>query len=284
MRMLIVCTLVALLVLGCAVALLYLGQRQMVYFPAVTRAQAEETDFSIVSQGVTLRGWTVNPGQRRAIVYFGGNAERVEASRAEFARWFPDATTYLLAYRGYGASEGAPSEAALAADAVALHDHVRKAHPDGRISAIGRSLGSGVASRLAAQRPIDRLVLVTPFASLADVARAHYPLMPVGLLLRERYETTRHLQGYDGQVLLIQAGRDRIVPASTTARLLRSLEPRAELVMLEDADHNDISSYPTYWQEMTAFLRSAGASRDQRDDGARASTEERSQPPPQNAP
>ena len=55
---------------------------------------------------VRLNGWLVNPGQPRAVVYFGGNAERIEAMRDEFARWFPDSSVYLVPYRGFGASEG----------------------------------------------------------------------------------------------------------------------------------------------------------------------------------
>ena len=127
---------------------------------------------------MTLRGWKLNPGKSGALLYFGGNAERLDASRDEFARLFPDRTVYLLSYRGYGASEGQPGEAALFGDALALYDAARARHPRRRYAVIGRSLGSGVASYLASQRPVERLALVTPFDSLAEVAQAHYPVVP----------------------------------------------------------------------------------------------------------
>ena len=129
---------------------LHAQQREMIYYGGFTAADPATTDFELKRQGATLRGWVVNPGGRTPILYFGGNAERSEANREDFARLFPGRSVYLLAYRGYGASDGAPSEAAIVGDAVALFDHVQARHPGEPISAVGRSLGSGVASQLAA--------------------------------------------------------------------------------------------------------------------------------------
>nr|CCP38685.1 Abhydrolase domain-containing protein 13 [Xanthomonas translucens pv. translucens DSM 18974] len=162
---------------------------------------------------------------------------------------------YLLAYRGYGASDGTPNEAALIGDALALYDHVRAAQPQAEIAVLGRSLGSGVASQLAARRPLARLVLVTPFDSLVAAAQAHYPWAPVRWLLRDRYDSASALRTYRGPLLVLRAGRDQVVPAASTQRLLDALPQAPTLVALPHAGHNDISADPRYAQALRAFLR-----------------------------
>jgi len=246
---------------GVTVALVYLGlcawmyakQRDFVYFPQVTRVDAHETNFELRRDGVTLRGWLVNAGRPGAVLYFGGNAERIELSRDEFANWFPDSSIYLLAYRGYGASDGSPAEADLFADALALFDHVRARHA-GPIAVVGRSLGSGVASYVASQRPVDRLALVTPFDSLANVASTHYPWLPVRWLSSERYESTRHLAGYTGPILVVRAGRDEVIPSSSTDRLINALALPPKVIVLPEADHNTIGEDPRFGAALRDFV------------------------------
>lgn len=251
-----------LVVIG-AIALVYLGlcgwmyakQRELMYFPRFSHVDPGQTDFELRRDGVTLRGWVVNPGQPGAVVYFGGNAESIEGMREEFAQWFPDSSTYLVAYRGFGASEGTPDEQALFADALAVFDQVQARHPDAAIAVIGRSLGSGVASYLASQRPVARLALVTPFDSLANVVQTHYPWLPVRKLLKDRYESTRYLARYHEPVLVIRAGRDEVIPAANTDRLIASLAKPPQVIALPAADHNTIGDDPAYGAALIGFLK-----------------------------
>ena len=236
-------------------ALLHFKQRDLVYYPAATTVPSSATDFKLVREGVTLRGWRLNPGKDRALIYFGGNAERLEASREEFARLFPDRTIYLLSYRGYGASEGRHSETVLFGDALALYDDVQASQPSASIAVIGRSLGSGIASYLASQRPVEKLVLVTPFDSLAEVAQAHYPMFPVRLLIRDRYSSTEYLPRYQGPVLVLRGGRDEVIPPANTDRLLAALTRKPRVIDFPQAGHNDISQDPGYAEALRDFLR-----------------------------
>ena len=235
-------------------ALLFFKQRELIYYPGETQIAVQETDFSLVHDGVTLRGWRLNPGKPRAVIYFGGNAERLEMSRAEFSGLFPDRTVYLVSYRGYGASEGKPGQAALFGDALALYDEVSEQHP-AAIAVVGRSLGSGVASYVASRRPVERLALVTPFDSLAAVAQSHYPMFPVRWFVRDSYDSARHLARYRGPLLVLRAGRDEVIPPANTDKLLASLASRPQVIDFPQAGHNDISDDPRYAAALRDFLR-----------------------------
>lgn len=238
-------------------ALLYLQQRRLIYYPQFTRLAADQTDFAISRPDAVLRGWTVNPGHRDAVLYFGGNAEAVEANRGVLAQWLPSRSVYLVAHRGYGASDGEPSEAALLADALAVFDDIAGRHTGGDVAVIGRSLGSGVATYVAAERPVRNLVLVTPFDSLAAVAQSHYPAFPVRLLLKDRYDSVARLPGHHGKLLVLRAGRDAVVPPPHTDRLLAAYKGQAQVVDFPHAGHDDLSSDPSYWPAIRAFLAPA---------------------------
>ena len=236
-------------------AYLYFNQRALLYYPRFTRMAASQTNFSLVRDGVTLRGWVVSPNQSRVILYFGGNGEAIQQNRSSFAQWLPGHTVYLLAYRGYGASDGAPEEALLFADALALYDHVHTAQPDLPIAVIGRSLGSGVASYLASKRPVSRLGLVTPFDSMVEVAQGHYPWLPVRALVKDRYESDQYLAEYRGPVLIIRAGHDEIVGRARTQGLIDALPTPPKVLELPNAWHNTVQDFAGYSQALETFFQ-----------------------------
>lgn len=238
-----------------ACALFWFKQRSLLYFPAATRVDASQTDFALPRPDATLRGWIVQPQRPDPILYFGGNAEAVQSNRDDFARWFPQRSVYLLAYRGYGASDGNASQDALYADALALYDDVRKRHPGQRISVVGRSLGSGMATYVAAHRPVNGLVLVTPFDSIQAVGQTHFPWLPVRWLLQDRYPSLQWLPRHHGPLLVVRAGRDNVIPGINTQRLIDSASTPPQLLELPRADHNDVHLQPEYGPALAAFLR-----------------------------
>lgn len=251
-NVLIIIAVLVLLAYAGACWFLYARQREMIYYGWATTVDAAGTDFELKRPDAVLRGWVVNAGKPAPVLYFGGNAERIEANREAFARMFPERSVYLVAYRGFGASSGEPDEAALVGDALALFDHVRSAHPGQPVSVIGRSLGSGVASQLAAQRPVAALTLVTPFDSMVATAQSHYPIFPVDWLLTERYDSVKALQTARRPLLIVRAGRDDVVPPANTDRLISALAShKPRVVMIESADHNDIASHPEYHQALS---------------------------------
>lgn len=237
-------------------AWLFVQQRQLIYHPGFTRVPATSTDFSIVRDGVALRGWCVRGERPDAIVYFGGNAESLLPVRERLDTLFPQHAIYLVAYRGYGASDGTPSERAIAADARLLLDTVRARHRCGTVSVVGRSLGAGVAARLASERTVDRLALITPFDRLATVAQSHMPWIPARWLLRERYDAARAVARLRIPVLVAIAGRDAVVPNASTHALIEALPRPPDVVRIPDATHDDIVAAPAFEHALQAFIGS----------------------------
>jgi pimeloyl-ACP methyl ester carboxylesterase len=223
--------------------LLFLMQRSLIYFPPRGSAAVETERLRVADATLVIAVRRANgPG---ALLYFGGNAEDVAWSLPQLAQTFPERSLYLPYYRGYGESTGKPSEAALHADALALFDRVYPEHPD--VLVMGRSLGSGVAARLATLRPVTRLLLVTPFDSLLRVAQRHYRIFPIGWLLRDTYETWRWAPQIDAPTLLLAAEHDAIVSLAQTRTLLSRFRPGiATLRIVPGADHDSISASPEY--------------------------------------
>jgi len=157
-------------------------------------------------------------------------------------------------YRGYGGSTGTPSEAALKQDAVALFDKVHAEHPN--IALVGRSLGTGVAIHLASQRPASRLILVTPYNSIVEIAAAQFPWIPVKWFLLDKYESWRYAPQIRIPTLLLAAEYDEVIPAASTDALSTHFTKGvASLVIVPGVMHNTISASPKYLEFIRAALQ-----------------------------
>jgi uncharacterized protein len=226
-------------------AAMFVFQRSLIYFPQPRFAASAERTVTLQVGGETVRVSVRPRDGPRAVVYFGGSAEDVSRSLPELTDAFPGHTLYLLHYRGYGGSSGSPSESALFSDGLALMDHALAGHP--QVTVFGRSLGSAVAVHVASRRPTARLVLVTPFDSLLDVAAAHYPWVPSRWLLRDRYESWRDAPRVTAPTSIIAAEFDEVIPRSSTERLLgRFGAGIATLRVIPATYHNTVSNSPRY--------------------------------------
>ena len=121
-------------------------------------------------------------------------------------------------------------------------------------SAFGRSLGSGVAVQLAADRRVRAVVLVTPFNNLVAVAGRHYPYLPVSLMLKHRFESDTRAATIDAPLLAVIAGRDEVIPPAHAEALLAAWRgPKREL-RFATATHNDVQDFEGYWKSINTFL------------------------------
>jgi pimeloyl-ACP methyl ester carboxylesterase len=226
-------------------------------FPAVEELELRAAD------GTRVHAWQVRAAADAPLVlYFGGNAEEVswmlDMVGDPRAGATPGVSWLLLDYRGYGASEGAPSESALVSDARMLFDHARAQAAGGTgtrpIFAFGRSLGSGVAVALAASRPLAGVVLVTPFDSAVAVAKHYYPYLPVGWMLRHRFESIAHAPRLRTPLLCAIAERDEVIPPVHSERLFAAWGGPKRRLLLPAATHND-GDGPDLWNAVRDFLR-----------------------------
>ena len=244
----------ALLVYVGLCAALFFFQRSLIYFPQPRSPGSNVATIALQADGHEVLVTTRAHAGPDALVYFGGNAEDVSWNLPDLSRAFPEHAIYLMHYRGYGGSGGAPSEAALFADALALFDRVHAQHPN--VVAIGRSLGTGVAVHLASVRPVQRLVLVTPYDSLADIAAGRFPMFPVRWMLRDRFESRTYAAKVSAPTLLIGAEHDEVVPLRSAKLLVTRFRPGvARLVVLPGTGHNTVSDHPRYLPLLRGTLR-----------------------------
>jgi len=234
------------------VLLAWVLQRRMIYLPITGSVPPAEAFFPEVTEvefttedGVPLGGWFVpaeGESDETAVLVFNGNAGD-RSFRSPLASVLSRAglAVMLFDYRGYGGNPGRPSESGLIADGraaracLAAQPGVR---PE-RIVFFGESLGCAVAVAVAAERSPAALVLRSPFASMVSLGRRHYPYLPVGLLLRDRFPSRRRIARVTCPVLVVAGDRDAIVPPRESAKLYEAAPEPKRLVVVPGADHND---------------------------------------------
>jgi fermentation-respiration switch protein FrsA (DUF1100 family) len=242
--------LVLLVVVIALLAAVWVLQRRLIYFPdsiipsaGSVLPGAQEITLR-TEDGLALGAWHLPPtGADRGItvLVMPGNAGS-RALRAPLVNRLAAVgfAVLLLDYRGYGGNPGSPSENGLITDARAgrayLADH---GVPAERLIYFGESLGAAVATRLAVEQPPGGLVLRSPFSSLAAVGSRHYPLLPVRLLLRDRFPVAELISQVRVPVVVVYGTADTIVPPAQSAAVAAAAGGPARAVPVIGADHND---------------------------------------------
>jgi len=244
-------------------AAIYFGQGAMIFpagqvgAPDPLPARAERLELAAAT-GERLHGVHIPParrsGERLLILGFGGNGWNGQSVAVFLAELFPEADVIVFHYRGYAPSQGTPGAAALVEDAPLILDFARRRLRPTRTVLVGFSIGSGIAASLAAHRPVDGAILVTPFDSLGRVAADQYPWLPVRLLFRHRMEPAADLAGNATPVALIAGGRDRLIPAARTQPLRLAVPNLVFDRTIEDAGHNDIYRHPAFREAIREAL------------------------------
>jgi uncharacterized protein len=234
------------------VALLYLAQRSLLYFPDPRRLdpagaglrQAEELTLQS-ADGVHVRAWHVPPREGLPVViYFQGNGGGLDLRADRFRKLTADGTGLLaLNYRGYGGSGGSPSEAGIILDANAAYEFAAERYGADRIVLWGESLGTGVAVALAAERPVARIILESPYTSVAAVAASIYWFVPVHYLLKDSFRSDERIFKVTVPVLVVHGARDSIVPIRFGERLYELIRGPKQFIRLPNAGHNDHESF-----------------------------------------
>lgn len=191
------------------------------------------------------------------LVFLHGNGENLETLRVSGAlAAFSELGLPSLAvdYPGYGLSEGSPSEPRLVASALAAIAWLERRCPERAVALVGWSLGAAVALQAAARVPVDRVVAMSPWTSLAEIGREHFPGWLVGLFARETYDSLSVAPGLEMPVLVLHGERDSIIPVEHGRRVAAAL-PDARWVPVPGHGHNDLLGASVVWEKMRRFLR-----------------------------
>ena len=242
----------AVLAYGGLMALMYVFQRALMYFPDTVRtppaqaglAQAEEVTLT-TSDGERLIAWTVAPHDDKPVMlYFHGNGGALNLRVSRFA-WVVAGGYGLVAlsYRGYGGSTGKPSEDGLIRDARAAYDFAVVRYPARRLVPWGESLGTAVAIALAAERDVGGLILDAPFTSAADIGAAAFPFAPVRWLIKDAYRSDRRIAHVHAPLLVMHGERDAVVPIAFGERLFKLANEPKRMVRFPDANHVDLDDH-----------------------------------------
>ncbi len=259
-------------VLGLLYAGLVFGESRFIYFPArgLTTTPADAgLDFVDVhfnaEDSERLHGWWV-PGQdnQATLLWFHGNAGNL-SNRVELLELFHDELgvgVFMFDYRGYGRSEGQPSEAGLYADARAALEATQmhaEVQPD-EIVVVGQSLGAAVAVELASTYSVRGVVLEAAFTSIPDMARHHYPFLPVWPLLKTSFDSEARISNIDAPLLMIHGADDDIVPFDMGRELFEAAREPKEFSLVGGAGHNDVYLTADYIATLRSFLDTLEAS------------------------
>jgi len=243
---------------------LYFKQESLLFFPQRLPADYQfdlpgVTEKRIPVDGATLSALHFRQAHAKGLIFFlhgnGGSLQNWLTSTEFYQRNGYD--LFMIDYRGYGKSSGKiSSEAQLHADVLAAWKHVEKEYAGRKRVIYGRSLGTGLATALASRLTTgdaSLLVLVSPYASLQQIAAEQYPWVP-GFIMRYPMRTDRWLPNVEIPTLILHGERDEMIPV-LHAKKLEALKPDAEVTILPDAGHHDIHMYPEYIETLEKRLR-----------------------------
>jgi pimeloyl-ACP methyl ester carboxylesterase len=256
----------AALALAVVLALAWLAQRRLLYFPD----RSELAGATSAARRLGLEPWTDGTGAfagwlsrhpggapvARAVVLHGNAGQALDRTYLRDvlqAPGLPPLDVLLLEYPGYGPRAGSPTEAGVVAAVTAAIDQLGPGLP---VLVVGESLGSAAAALAAAERPgVAGLLLVTPVASVTSLARRHYPFAPA-FLVRDPYRADRALPRYPGPVAFLVAGRDEVAPPDLARALFAARSGPKRLWEEPRATHNTLRYRPgdPLWAEVTDFL------------------------------
>ena len=215
-----------LIILGYAFLLifLYFYQRNLMYHPNENNYFDDQLSVYVekvninTSDNIELLGWYHEKDLKKykTIVFFHGNAGSLE-NRIHKLNHFRDMDVnfLIIAWRGFSGNKGKPSEKGLYEDGKsAINWLLDKGVEEKDIVIYGESLGTGVATHLSQNRNFGGLILETPFTSMIDAAKEFYPYIPVGLLLKDKFENKKKVRNINSPILIMHGELDQIVPFS----------------------------------------------------------------------
>ncbi|MFD0797788.1 alpha/beta hydrolase [Maribacter chungangensis] len=244
--------------------MLYFLQEKLIFLPSrlpqdyVYSFALPHQEFNLTTEdGAVLNGLHFkNSNSKGVLVYFHGNAG--DLSRwGEIVLYFVEKEydVIIMDYRTYGKSTGKLSPQALFDDAQLFYEYALEQYDEHRITLYGRSLGTGIATKLAATNNPKQLVLETPFYSLLDVAKSMFPILPVSLFLKYTLPSFEFMQDVSCPITIFHGTSDSVVPYESGEKLFKAIpHGRKTFFTIEEGDHNNLISFPQYHEGINKVL------------------------------
>lgn len=216
------------------------------------------TELNIKAAGdrnINIIQFASGESSKGVVLYFHGNMRNIERY-AGFAPLFTkhQYDVWMIDYPGFGKSTGKATEKRMCNDALMLYELAEKKFTRQNIIVYGKSLGTGIASYVAANRPCKKLMLETPYYSMKDLARHYLFLFPVNLLLKYTLPTYKNLKHTTAPVTLFHGTKDEVIPYKQSLKLLAD-HPTVELVTIENARHNNLAQFPAFVKKLDSLFQ-----------------------------
>lgn len=231
-------------------------ERRLMYFPDPARVSPAAAGLAGVEErvltapdGATIIAWSARakPGQP-TLLYFHGNGGSLETRSERIRKYVAKGYgMFMMTYRGFGGSSGSPSEAANVGDAKMAYDALVANGVDADdVIVYGESLGSSVATQVAAEKRVGGLILDAPYTSTVDLAALHYPQLPFRWLMRDRYETLRYIGKVTAPLLIVHGEEDDVVPVAMGRAVFKAANAPKEIQTFPGAGHGDHYLFGSY--------------------------------------
>ncbi len=249
----------------CLCAYLYWRQDSMIFHPrsltdseieAIQKRYPGSVFYLTMKDGTVIQGYELNKGMDKPLLfYFGGCPEEFSDLLPLFAE-LSQFHVVLANYRGFGKSQGKPSEDAFFSDALELHDHFAHRFAKGPedVFVLGRSLGSAVATWLCYKRSVRAAALITPIDSVERLAMSAYPYIPVSVLLKHKFKAEEYARNVNTPVMFLLAENDDVVPRLHSENLIRAWKGKSWVVTVKGVNHATIMNHTQTMQEMKGFF------------------------------
>jgi len=244
-------------------AFLYVKQEDLLFHPnpktlaEIQKILSANPEFDtlnlVMKDGTKISGYISSKNSNvklPLIIYFEGNTEEV-SHVMDKQKYFENCSVALINYRGWGLSEGKPSEKTMFSDAVEVYDNLKNRNniDTSRIYVIGRSIGTGVATYLSSQRKVAETFLITPYDSMIDVAQDQYPYVPIFMLIKHPFESYKYAPRITSRMMALIAKHDMTISAQRSFNLIQAWSGKTSWMEI-NADHSSIMNNELVWKKI----------------------------------
>lgn len=244
--------------------LAYIFQDKLLFFPHKInqdydyQLSANDTElFLKTSDNQTINCiYATLPQNKKVVLYFHGNGSSLNSWKTVADDMLPNGANLLMIdYRGYGKSTGTFSENGFYDDAETAYQFLKaQGYQDDHIYFYGRSLGSGIAVEMATRHAVKGLILESPYTSVIDVAKSHRPYLLPGLILKYHFNSLSKAEKIPMPVLIFHGVKDPTIPVSQSKILAAAIKTEKQLVIFDEGNHANLSSFEEYKKALNAFL------------------------------